>query len=157
NDFARCGSSQGRAGPVGDLELATNSRGATPVMDPVRIAFGAVSLALLLGAQTERESPRGEETRFDAVAQRYQQAVRNRPYRGPPFDYWYRHYLDAGKLDRLVAEVESAARAAPGDIAAQIILGLVYERKGRDDDAVRAYAAARKLAPDRYEPPALLG
>ena len=127
------------------------------MMRPVWIGLGIVWLALSPQAQSQQETSPGEDAKFDAVAQRYRQAVQNRPYRGTTFDYWYRHYLDAGKLDRLVAEVESAAKSAPGAATAQIILGLVYERKGRDDDAALAYAAASKLIPDRYEPPALLG
>jgi len=126
-------------------------------MRPVWIVLGVVSLACLPGAQSPHETPAAEDAKFDAMAQRYRQAVRNHPYRGPTFDYWYRHYLDAGQLDRLVSEVESAAKAAPDEATTQLILGLVYERKGRDDDAARAYATARKLIPDRYEPPALLG
>ena len=127
------------------------------MMSPVWIVLGVVSLVFLPGAPPRRETPAGEDAKFDAVAQRYHQALRNRPYRGATFDYWYRHYLDAGQLDRLVAEAELAAKAAPKDATAQLILGLVNERKGRDDDAARAYAAARKLLPDRYEPSALLG
>jgi Tfp pilus assembly protein PilF len=119
------------------------------VMRPVWIVLGVVSLAFTPGAQSQHEPPAAEDAKFDTVAQRYRQAVRNRPYRGTTFDYWYRHYLDAGKLDWLVAETESAAKSAPDEATAQLILGLVYERKGRDDDAIRAYAAARKLSPDR--------
>ena len=114
-------------------------------------------LVCIPGAQSQRATPAEEDARFDAVAQRYRQALQSHPYRGPTFDYWYRHYLDAGKLDRLVSEVESAARTAPDEATRQVILGLVYERKGRDDDAARRISAARKLVPDRYEPPALLG
>ena len=38
------------------------------------------------------------------------------------------------------------------DSAAQLLLGLVLERRGRDDEAVAAYSAAEKLAPDDYYP-----
>jgi tetratricopeptide (TPR) repeat protein len=127
------------------------------MMRPNWIVLGVISLGFLLGADPPPDPPSEDAARFDAITQRYRQALRKRPYRGSTFDHWYRHYLDAGKLDSLVAEVESAAKTAPDDPSAQLVLGLVYERKSRDDDAVRAYTAARKLAPDRYEPPALLG
>src|SRR5690349_15210652 len=97
--------------------------------------FGVAAIALWIGPALAGAEEPEDEARFAAVAGRYHDALRKRPYRGATFDLWYRHHLDAGRLDRLLADAEAAAKAAPGDLSAQLILGLVYERKGRSDDA----------------------
>jgi tetratricopeptide (TPR) repeat protein len=111
------------------------------------VAFGA-------DGDVPRDAPPGEA---DAAAERFWQVVRKRPTRGTAFDLWYRHALDAGTLEDLVGRVEREAKAAPDDPAAQVLLGLVYERRGRDDEAATRYERARSLAPGDYYPRYLLG
>ena len=105
----------------------------------------------------QSENTAVEEARFSELALRYRSILQTRPQRGTAFDQWYRHYLDAGKLDELVAGVEREASEKSQDFAAQMILGLVLERREQPDRAAGAYARAERLAPDNYYPVFLRG
>jgi tetratricopeptide (TPR) repeat protein len=111
-------------------------------------------LAVALDNQVDSSSG---EARFEATAQRYWQIVRNRPRRGTAFDLWYRLHLDAGRLDSLGDHVRRYAADKSEDANAQLLLGLVYERRGQFDAALEAYADAERLAPDDYYPVFLRG
>lgn len=111
---------------------------------------------LLVGAQ-QPDLSIGDEARFKELAQRYRSILQNRPQRGTAFDQWYRHYLDAGRLEELAATVEEQAAKQPDDFAAQMIAGLVFERRGEDELAVEAYTRAERLAADNYYPAFLRG
>lgn len=97
------------------------------------------------------------DSKFNELAERYRSILQNRPQRGTAFDQWHRLYLDAGRLDELVAAVAKEASDKPDDFAAQMVLGLVSERCGRADQAAQAYARAEQLAPENYYPPYLRG
>lgn len=97
------------------------------------------------------------EERFRKLADRYRLILNRNPRRGTAFDLWYRHYVDAGRLRELVESVEQDAREQPDSAAAQILLGLVYERLGEHERAVQAFAAAEQLAPENYYPWAARG
>jgi tetratricopeptide (TPR) repeat protein len=114
------------------------------------MALGVVSTGLVLGTEPDRNE-------FGTLAERYHQILVKRPSRGATFDLWYRHYLDAGRLEELFRRVEDGAGRKPDDYAAQMLLGLVEERRGRDDQAVQAYEHAQRIEPKRFEPPFLRG
>src|SRR5579862_8798676 len=94
-----------------------------------RYVAGMVSLLFVLAAGINQSSASEPEDRaeFDTRARRYHEILVKRPNRGATFDLWYRHYLDAGRLDELDRQVEDDARNHPGDLAAQMLLGLVLE------------------------------
>lgn len=125
-----------------------------------RLVVGFVLLAVLSTVALSQETPIAgskDESKFTELAERYWEILKNRPQRGTAFDQWYRHYLDAGRLDELASLVEAEAKTNSDDFAAQMIAGLVYERRGQEDQAVQLYARAEKLAPDNYLPPYLRG
>ncbi len=98
-----------------------------------------------------------DERQFNLVAQRYWRILQARPRRDTAFDLWYAHYLDAGKLDDLVEQVRRHAEDRAEDPAAQLLWGLVQERRGEEAAALEAYAAAEKLAKENYYPTLLRG
>ena len=53
----------------------------------------------------------------------------------------------AGQLDPAVAELEQAARIAPGNALYRSALGGIYERQGKLEEAVAAFADAVRLDP----------
>ncbi len=110
----------------------------------------STGLGLVLGVE-----PDGNE--FGTLAERYHQILVKRPTRGATFDLWYRHYLDAGRLAELFSSVEDEAGKKPDDFAAQMLLGLVEERRGSEAEAAQAYERAQKIDPRRFEPPFLRG
>ena len=110
---------------------------------------GAVS-----AAPTAEESPQ-DLSRFNSLAARYREVLQRRPRRGTAFDLWYGHYLDAGKLDELVSSLKQEIDGSPEDPTVHILLGLVAERRGIENEAAAAFARAEKLAPDNYYPPLL--
>ena len=66
-------------------------------------------------------------------------------------------YLDAGRLDDLVSLVEQHAEANKDDAAAQLLHGLVLDKRGRGSEAVESFQAAERIAPDDYYPPLQIG
>ena len=126
-------------------------------------------LALMLGltaevvtaqppkAKSGESEASAEDRQFQTVADRYWKILQARPRRDTAFDLWYRHYIDAGKLDDLVQTVQQQATAKPENLAAQLLLGLVLERRGQDVEALAAYSAAEQLAADNYYPAFLRG
>lgn len=135
--------------------------------------YAPVALSLLLTATAQSDDPppktpaanaadgdadsATEDKQFVAVADRYWKILRSRPRRDTAFDLWYRHYLDAGKLDDLLKTVQTQALDKPNDYAAQLLLGLVFERRGQDAEALAAYSDAEQLAADNYYPRYLRG
>lgn len=107
-------------------------------------------------AELENTQP-ADTAQFETTARRYWKIVQTRPRRGAAFDLWYRHYLDAGKLDELAKTVDEQAQAKPGDLPAQLLLGLVCERRGEDEKALAAFSSASQLAPQDYYPLLLKG
>ena len=125
-----------------------------------RLVIGSVLFAVLTSLAVPQDTPVATPTsdaKFDELAQLYFDILKNRPQRGTAFDQWYRHYLDAGRLDELASLVETEAKKNSDDFAAQMIAGLVYERRGQEGQAVQSYAQAEKLAPENYLPPYLRG
>lgn len=96
-----------------------------------------------------------EEASFQRVAGRYLDILRDRPRQGVAFERWYRHYLDAGRLDELIASLERDGDA--DDFATQMLLGFVAERRGDPDRARAAYAAAGEMDPEAFVAPYSLG
>src|SRR5687767_11953323 len=75
------------------------------------------------------------DKQFQALADRYWKILQARPRRDTAFDLWYRHYLDAGKLEELVQIVRKNAEAKAQDANAQLLLGIVLERRGEEEEA----------------------
>src|SRR4051812_20878896 len=99
-----------------------------------RVLFGLLLVAVA-GSVIAEDDPSEDASAAANLAERYWKIVRKRPTRGTAFDLWYRHALDAGKLDNLVKRVEAEASQAPDDPAAQLLVGLVHERRGHDTEA----------------------
>ena len=89
-------------------------------------------------------------------AERLEQVVRRNPRPGTAFDLWCRLYADAGKTELLRQRSEHIA-ADSTDYRAHLLHGLVCERLGDLDDAVKAYRAARNLDDQQALPHMLLG
>jgi tetratricopeptide (TPR) repeat protein len=107
----------------------------------------AVTLRPLQVTSPERESADSDAT-FEAIAERFVAIVLRQPRRGTALDMLVRHYVDAGRLDDLVARMERLAESAPDNAARHLALGLLYKRRGRDADALRALARASELDPN---------
>lgn len=127
----------------------------------ILVFFATVALTLLTLPECRGQKlvdvEQVDEGRFETIAQRYWTILKRRPRRGTSFDLWYRHYLDAGKLDELLELVTKETEQNSKSAGAQVLLGLVRERRGDDELAVDCYAAAVKLAPKDYYPVSLLG
>jgi len=94
---------------------------------------------------------------FYELAERYWTIVTERPQRGTALDLWFQHYLDAGRLTELINRVEGFASNNPRAANAQLLLGLVRERQGKEAEAEQAYRQAERLAPKNYVPLLLRG
>jgi len=112
--------------------------------------------ARIAEAQTAEASASPDDS-FQARAETYERVLRQRPRGGAAFDQWYRHYLDAGRLDQLENRLKEQTLSKPQDYTAALLCGLVLERRGQDDAAAEAYARARKLRPREYYPLYLSG
>jgi tetratricopeptide (TPR) repeat protein len=103
------------------------------------------------------EKPGVDDAKFSDLARRYRTILQTRPQKGTAFDQWYRHYLDAGRLDELSSSVESDLAQRPEDYASQLIAGMVFERRGEKERAIDAYQRAEEIAPENYYAPFLRG
>jgi tetratricopeptide (TPR) repeat protein len=112
------------------------------------LLWSAIGSATLAQSQAD---PAAQQ--FDAVAERYHTILLRQPRRGATLDMLVRHYLDAGRLDELVARYEKHTREKPDDAAGHVALGLVLERRGRDATAIKAFERAGELAPKDFYPP----
>ena len=89
--------------------------------------------------------------KFAAIAKRYHSLITRRPRKGTGLDLLYRHYLDAGKLDELYQHYADLQKNETDNAAAQLIHGLLSERRGQNNIALEAYEKAAKLnAEDFY-------
>lgn len=127
---------------------------------PVAIAWCLlVSLAVGLAAKAECQpasasaASQDADPELDRKLERLWAIVLRRPQQGTAFDMLYSAYVDAGRADALLQELQSRLEASPEDGAMQMIAGLIYERRGENRQALAAYAKAGKLLPQQYVPP----
>jgi superkiller protein 3 len=111
------------------------------------------ALLLLLCAVSPVFSHQDQHSEFDTLADRYWQLLQERPQFGTTFDLWYRHYLDAGRLDDLQERIDRYAEQNPARAPAQLLRGLVKQRQGDLDEAALCYRLAEKLDPTLHYPP----
>lgn len=93
----------------------------------------------------------------EKVIQRYKQMLKRNPKEGNAFDRLYQLYLEGAGLDAMIADYEAEAQASPNDPDAQLILGHIYKRIGKDAETVAAYQRAAELDPNDYYPHFALG
>ena len=98
-----------------------------------------------------------DETNGDKVIARYKQMLERKPKAGSTFDRLYQFYLEGAGLDAMAADYQTAALANPNNPNLQLILGHIYKRLGKDNEAVSAYQRAVELAPNNYYPHFALG
>lgn len=110
-----------------------------------------VLVAFVATAATGQE-PTSGDAEFERIAERYWQVLQRRPRKGTAFDYWYRHYLKAGKLDALRRKVDQQIAAEPTGAQPHLLSGFLHERERKKAEAIRSYARAERLAPDDYYP-----
>jgi tetratricopeptide (TPR) repeat protein len=110
--------------------------------------LAVISTAPPCDAQTSNS----DDARFDVVADRYWQVLRERPRKGTAFDHWYRHYAQAERLAELRHKVQQWAAAEPRSPQPLVLTGLLLEQEGKPAEALLAYERAEQLAPDDYYP-----
>ncbi len=76
---------------------------------------------------------------------------------GNAFDRLYRFYFNGEGIERMLEDYQSEAVSNPNHSGLQLILGHIYQRLGKDMEAVDAYKHAVELAPDEYYPRFALG
>ncbi len=94
--------------------------------------------------RSDEALPRIDETLRlvpDSVAARYERGV---------------SLFNLCQFDRAYTEFAAVLKAEPDDPYAHHHLGLIYERKGRVEEATRHFTQARSLAPDDFPPPVLI-
>lgn len=94
-----------------------------------------------------------DDAEFDRLAGRYWQILERRPRKGTAFDLWYRHYLQADRLDELEQRIEGAIESQPEAPEPQLLQGVFHERERRPAEALLAYEAAERRGPDDYYAP----
>lgn len=98
-----------------------------------------------------------DEASDEKVIQRYRQMLERKPKEGSAFDRLYQLYLEGAGVDAMVADYEAEAQASPDDPNAQLVLGHIYKRLGKDAETVAVYQRAVELAPNNYYPHFALG
>ncbi|RKU18683.1 hypothetical protein C6503_09100 [Candidatus Poribacteria bacterium] len=98
-----------------------------------------------------------DEANDAKIIERYKLMLSRKPKEGSTFDRLYQFYLEGSGLDTMVADYQAEAEAKPDNANPQLILGHIYKRLGRDDEAVKAYQRAVELAPNNYYPHFALG
>ncbi len=106
----------------------------------IRVTFAAF-LLVGVSASSWGQDDADDVAKFEVIAKRYQSVLLRQPRRGTAFDLLYRHYLDAGKVDELSRFYEALTRKEPRNASAFLVFALVQERRGRDEDAIQAFAA----------------
>ena len=91
-----------------------------------------------------------EEASDEKIIQRYKQMLKRKPKEGSAFDRLYQLYLEGAGLDAMISDYEAEAQARPDDPNAQLVLGHIYKRIGKDAETVTAYQRAVELAPNDY-------
>ena len=97
------------------------------------------------------------QTRNEKAIQRYKLMLQRRPKEGSTFDRLYQFYLEGPGLDTMILDYQAEAKTKPNTPNLQLILGHVYKRLGKDQEAILAYQRAVELAPDDYYPYLVLG
>ena len=98
-----------------------------------------------------------DEATDEKIIQRYKQMLQRKPKEGSAFDRLYQLYLEGAGLEAMVADYEAEAQASPNNPNAQLILGHIYKRLGKDAETVAAYQRAVELASNDYYPHFALG
>ena len=98
-----------------------------------------------------------DEAIDEKVILRYKQMLERKPKEGSAFDRLYQLYLEGAGLDAMIADYEAEAQASPDALNAQLVLGHIYKRLGKDAETIAAYQRAVELAPYDYYPHFALG
>ena len=93
----------------------------------------------------------------EKVIQRYKKMLKRNPKEGNAFDRLYQLYLEGAGLEAMIADYEAEAQASPDALNAQLVLGHIYKRVGKDVETIAAYQRAAELAPNDYYPHFALG
>lgn len=101
-----------------------------------------IILSLLLCAL----SAHGEAPPSPKVLERYKQMLEKNPVEGTALDRLWKAYSDAGETATLLDEYRR------GDFAAEMVLGLLSRKAGREEDAAAAFERAAKIQPDSPAP-----
>jgi tetratricopeptide (TPR) repeat protein len=115
--------------------------------------WGAVLICLtgLAGVRVAAQEA-GTDEADAAIATRFLAVLEKSPRRGTAFDKVYGFQTERGTLDEFVATYRDRALAAEAEqghpgATAWMIVGLVEMQRGRDADAIQAFAMAEKLDP----------
>jgi tetratricopeptide (TPR) repeat protein len=109
-------------------------------------------LSLQISPAVFAQSSEETEAEFQMEAQRYHSVLNRRPSRGTAFDWLYRHYLDADKLDQLVTHYEKEVEQNADDANRRIVLALIYERRAQLEDALAQFEKAAEIDEENYRP-----
>ena len=118
-------------------------------------------LVVILTFATSTQSLTAQDTaNDDKIRQAYKSMLSRTPKEGnegSPFDRLYKLYLDGPGLEQMVADYQAEALAEPDNPNTQLVLGHIYKRLGREDEALATYEQAIVLAPTDYFSHLVLG
>lgn len=114
------------------------------------LAFSALVPNLAL-AQDEW-SATGSDSRTREIIRRYRTLLERRPNEGRVLDRLLEEVGTGRGLQALIEDYERMATAEPGEFAYQMILGHLYKRTGRVDEAIEAYTLASEIEPENSLP-----
>ncbi|MCL2005851.1 MAG: tetratricopeptide repeat protein [Planctomycetaceae bacterium] len=91
------------------------------------------------------------DTQF-RIFERYQEILARSPKRGTAFDRVYEHYVDAGRSHDFLQNCLAAVQNNPANPNAQLLLGLVAERRNQTELALASFQTAAELDPSNFLP-----
>lgn len=92
------------------------------------------------------------DSRTREIIRRYRTLLERRPNEGRVLDRLLEEVGTGRGLQALIEDYERLANDEPGDFAYQMILGHLYKRTGRVDDAIEAYDLASEIEPENALP-----
>ncbi len=91
-----------------------------------------------------------DEATDEKIIERYKLMLIRKPKEGSTFDRLYQFYLEGSGLEAMVSDYQSEAQEKPNDPNIQLILGHIYKRLGKDEEALTAYQRAVELSQNDY-------
>ena len=86
----------------------------------------------------------------EATVQRFMQILERNPREGTSLDKVYAYYFSSGKLDELITRIETEASRNSYDAGKRVLLGLFYEKSGKESKAIENYRDATELTPNDF-------
>ncbi len=104
---------------------------------------------LMAGRFSAAQDAGDDEAAEKSIAERFAVVLEKNPRRGTAFDKVYGYHVEHGSLDSLLKKYQQKGSENPGTDAASawMIVGLIEMQRGREAEAIRAFARAETLDP----------